>query len=79
MAAAGAEAAASGAGAAAGGVTTTGAGVTTAGATSSFLVQAEIAATKTNDASKSDFFIEIPLENDLSPKIIGWHHDGATW
>ena len=49
-------------GAAAGGVTTTGAGVTTIGAASSFFVQAESTATNTNDASRRDFFIAIPLE-----------------
>ena len=71
-AASGADAGASGAGiaGAAGGATTTGAGVTTTGAASSFLEQAAKAATMTNDASKRDFFIEIPLEKRAEPEII---------
>ena len=56
------------AGAAAGGVTTTGAGVTMVGAASSFFVQAESAATNTNDASRRDFFIAIPLEKRAEPE-----------
>ena len=56
------------AGAAAGGVTTTGAGVTMVGAASSFFVQAESAATNTNDASRRDFFIAIPLEKRGEPE-----------